>query len=109
MRFVSCPVESGEVAVQQRAINRGTGLYHDLPADWRRNPSNHTPSAPPGHSRLRTATGIRSRGVTYRADCSRGLPERTGEGVSAPGRTALATAAMVTYPSHRSKFAPTPV
>jgi hypothetical protein len=62
---------------KQRAINRGPRLYHDLPGDRQRNPSNHAPSAPPGQTGLRYATGIPSCGRTRRADSSWGLPERS--------------------------------
>ena len=41
------PVWSGEVAVPQRAINRGCELYQALPADCPQNPSNHRRSTYP--------------------------------------------------------------
>ena len=49
------------------------------PASSPRNPSNHTPSPPPGHNRLRSATGIRTVGRTQHADCSSRLPERSAQ------------------------------
>lgn len=109
MSKISTPVWSGEVAVSQRAIDRGPGLYHDLPADWRRNPSNHAPSASQGHTRRPSATGVRRGRRTRRADWSSGLPERSGQGVVGESRRSCRPGAVATYPSHRAKSAPTPV
>jgi hypothetical protein len=79
MRVISCPVLSGEVAVQQRAINRGTGLYHDLPADWQRNPSNHASSAPQVMPGCASRASSQAAGVTAAPTVPAGCP-------SAPGR-----------------------